>query len=304
MKVVCITNDVEATTIQGDAYNNDIANRVRVEALPKVLALYKKYNVKATFFCQGSMIEQFPDIVEMIENDGHEVACHGWIHDSDKAFDVLSYKKQFEHLQNAKKTIDTVAKRPVVSFRAPALRVNGDTPKALKNAGFKYDSSVASQRMDAFMSLGSKKKLQWIKAPREVYEASIENLARKGNGGIIEVPVSAFGFPYISTLMRISPLLTSITRWFLLWETKRNNNKVVTFLFHPGEVLNNQWQKGKTVRRTKNPIAYFFSGIIRANLKRRNLGDNCLTLLEKELKFWKEKGYCFSTISELNNKEI
>lgn len=304
MKVVCITNDVEATTIQGEAYNNDIANRVRVEALPKVLALYKKYNVKTTFFCQGSMIEQFPDIVEMIEKDGHEVACHGWIHDSDKAFDILSYKEQVEHLQKSKKTIDTVAKRPVVSFRAPALRVNGDTPKALKNAGFKYDSSVASQRMDAFMSLGSKKKSQWIKAPREVYEASIENLARKGISGIIEVPVSAFGFPYISTLMRISPLLTSITRWFLLWETKRNNNKVVTFLFHPGEVLNNQWQKGKTVRRTKNPIAYFFSGIIRANLKRRNLGDICLTLLEKELKFWKEKGYCFSTISELNNNEI
>lgn len=300
MKVVCITNDVEATTITGEAYNEDIARRVTIEALPAVLALYRKYGVRATFFCQGSMIEQHPEIVSLIEQDGHEVACHGWIHDSDKAFDVLSAEEQSIHLRKAKEKIDKLAKHPVVSFRAPALRVDEHTCKALRAAGYTHDSSVAPQRLDVFMSLGSKKKLQWIRAPRGVYETSADNLARKGESGIVEVPVSALGLPYISTLMRISPCLTRWTRWLLRIETSRKENKsVVCFLFHPGETLEGQLENYHIVRRSRNPITYLISGILRARMKRRNLGTPCLALLEKELAYWKKHDYEFKTIREL-----
>ena len=299
MKVVCITNDVEGTTITGEAYNSDLAFRVANEALPVVLELYRKYGVRATFFCQGSMVAEYPQIVSMIEAEGHEVACHGWVHDSDKAFDVLSAEEQIEHLKKAKDVIDRYSKEPIVSFRAPALRVNENTPKALFKTGFTHDSSVAPQRLDAFMSLGSKKKLQWIRAPRAVYETSDINLARKGNSGIKEIPVSAYGLPYISTLMRISTFLTKITRWFLRKETSRDNNKVVTFLFHPGEILDVQHSDSSIVRRTKNPISHFFSGVLRARLKRRNLGKPCVALLENELAYWKKHGYEFKSIKEL-----
>ena len=299
MKVVCITNDVEATTITGVAYDEEVARRVTTEALPMVLALYKKYNVKATFFCQGSMIAQHPEIVEMIEREGHEVACHGWVHDSNKAFDVLSVTEQVEHLKRAKETIDKLAKEPVVSFRAPALRVNEETVEALLKAGYTYDSSVAPQRVDAFMSLGSKKKLQWIGAPRSIYETASNNLARAGQSGITEVPVSSWGLPYISTLMRISSFLCHLTRWILRQETTRTRaSKVVCFLFHPGEVLENQEIK-QIVRRSNNPIVHFFSGVLRTRLKRRNLGKSCLSLLENELVYWKNHGYEFKTIKEL-----
>lgn len=299
MKVVCITNDVEATTITGVAYDEEVARRVTTEALPMVLALYKKYNVKATFFCQGSMIAQHPEIVEMIEREGHEVACHGWVHDSNKAFDVLSVTEQVEHLKRAKETIDKLAKEPVVSFRAPALRVNEETVKALLKAGYTYDSSVAPQRLDAFMSLGSKKKLQWIGAPRSIYETASNNLARAGQSGITEVPVSSWGLPYISTLMRISSFLCHLTRWILRQETTRTRaSKVVCFLFHPGEVLENQ-EIQQIVRRSNNPIVHFFSGVLRTRLKRRNLGKSCLSLLENELVYWKNHGYEFKTIKEL-----
>lgn len=301
MKVVCITNDVEATTITGVAYDEEMARRVTTEALPAVLALYKRYGVKATFFCQGSMVAQHPELVNMIECEGHEVACHGWVHDSDKAFDVLSSAEQAEHLRHAKETIDQYAKQPVVSFRAPALRVNEHTVKALREAGYTYDSSVAPQRLDAFMSLGSKKKLQWIGAPRSVYETASDNLARAGQSSIREVPVSAWGLPYISTLMRISPRLTHLTRWLLRHETTRaRNHKVVCFLFHPGEVLEQQ-ETQHIVRRTKNPIVHFFSGLLRTRLKRRNLGKPCIALLENELAYWKNHGYEFKTIRELKS---
>lgn len=299
MKIVCITNDVEATTITGVAYDEKMACRVSSEALPAVLALYKKYGVRATFFCQGSLVKQHPEIVRMIEGDGHEIACHGWVHDSDKAFDNLSLDEQINHLMRAKATIDKYAKTPVTSFRAPALRVNEETVKALQEAGYTHDSSVASQRLDAFMSLGSKRKLQWIRAPRCIYHTAFDNLAREGQSSITEVPVSAWGLPYISTLMRISPCLTRLTRWILRQETVRTrDNKVVCFLFHPGEVMERQ-ETQQVVRRSKNPIVHFFSGVLRARLKRRNLGKSCLSLLENELVYWKNHGYEFKTIKEL-----
>lgn len=298
MKVVCITNDVEATTIQGEAYREDMALRAINEALPKVLSLYKKYNVKATFFCQGSMVEKHPELIDMIQKDGHEIACHGWVHDSNQAFDVLSYKEQVEHLTKAKTILDKYSDTPVISFRAPALRVNEDTPMALMKTGFKIDSSVSPQRLDAFMSLGSKKKLKWIFAPRTIYETSGKDLSKKGNSGIREVSVSAFGLPYISTMMRISPFLHKITRWFLYNETCKNNNKVITFLFHPGEIL--EWEDNNhIVRRTKNPIKHFFSGVLRTKLKQKNIGINCMSLLENELQFWTNKGYEFKTIKDV-----
>ena len=204
-------------------------------------------------------------------------------------------------MQKAKETIDKVTKHPVVSFRAPALRVDEHTCKALRAAGYTHDSSVAPQRLDAFMSLGSKKKLQWIHAPRGVYETSVDNLARKGDSGIVEVPVSAWGLPYISTLMRISPCLTRLTRWLLRMESSRKMNKsVVCFLFHPGEALEGQLENYHVVRRSRNLITYLITGVLRARMKRRNLGAPCLALLENELAYWKKHNYEFKTIRELS----
>ncbi len=299
MKVCCITNDVEATSIYGEPYRKDIAENVQNEALPALLALYKKYNVRATFYCLASFAQDYPTIVKLIEEDGHEVACHGLIHNSDKAFDLLTYDEQVQHLKESKQILESVSSQKVVSFRAPALRVSNDTPKALTETGFETDSSVAPQRLDIFMSLGSKHKKHWLKAPRVIYKASTDNLAKKGNGSITEIPVSAFGIPYISTVMRMSSILTSFTRWCIYWETKGKNNKVVNFLFHPSEAITiENATKGEIQKRSKNWLSHFFSDVLRMHLKKKNLGTNSLLLLEKELQFWQKKGYEFKTIKE------
>lgn len=299
MRVCCITNDLEATSIYGEPYRKDIAENVLNEALPAVLALYRKYNVKATFYCLASYVEDYPELVRLIEADGHEIASHGLIHNSDKAFDLLTYDEQVEHLRKSKEILEKNSSQKVVSFRAPALRVNDDTPRALVETGFLSDSSVAPQRMDIFMSLGSKHKKKWFKAPRTIYKTEQDNLARRGDGIITEIPVSSFGIPYISTIMRLSTILTSLTRRFLYWETKGNNNKVVNFLFHPSEAITiENATEGQLQRRSKSTLSHLISGVLRMKLKKKNIGINSLVLLEKELKFWKNKGYEFKTIKE------
>ena len=241
---------------------------------------------------------EHPDIIKIVQRRGHEIACHGLTHQHDKAFDVMPYNEQLEHLSTAKMILEDIAGEEVVSFRAPALRVNFDTPKALIEAGFKYDSSVAPQRMDMFMSLGSKNKLQWFGAPRTPYKANPTNLARKGDSEITEVPVSSFVVPYIGTFMRISPFINSLTRRLLFLETN-HTNKPINFLIHPNEVITEENLHIKTQRRASNYIAYLLSDVLRRKLKQKNLGIDALRLFETEVKYWSCKGYSFDRIKDI-----
>lgn len=296
--IACMTNDVETTSIVNGGLRDETGLKVWKEGLPILLDLYDKYGVKATFFYIANFAKQHPEIIKIVQERGHEIACHGLTHQHDKAFDVMPFEEQLEHLTTAKKILEDIAGEMVVSFRAPALRVNYDTPRALIEAGFQYDSSVAPQRMDMFMSLGSKNKLQWFGAPRTPYIASKENLARRGDSSITEVPVSSFVVPYIGTFMRISPSLNALTRQLLYMETE-NTSKSINFLIHPNEVITEEDLHTKTQRRATSYIGYLLSDVLRRKLKQKNLGKDALSLFEEEVNFWDSKGYAFKRIKDI-----
>ena len=50
------------------------------EYTPKLLAILKKYKVRATFFVIGKMVEQYPDMVRAEDADGNLVANHTYHH--------------------------------------------------------------------------------------------------------------------------------------------------------------------------------------------------------------------------------
>ena len=209
----------------------------------------------------------------------------------------MPFEEQLEHLTTAKAILEDISGEEVVSFRSPALRVNSDTPKALIVAGFRFVSSVAPQRMDMFMSLGSKGKMQWFGAPRTPYHTSPDNLARKGDSPITEIPVSSFGLPYIGTLLRISPVLTALTRDLLYLETK-STDKGINFLIHPNELIVEENLHLKTERRAGNYVSYLLSDVLRRRLKQKNLGPEAIRLFRREIAFWTRKEYGFKRIKD------
>lgn len=296
-----MTNDVETTSIINGGLRDETGVRVWQEGLPLMLDIYAKYNIKATFFFIANFAKQHPEIVKMVQPAGHEVALHGLTHDHKKAFDIMPYDEQLQHLKEGKSILEDIAGVEVTSFRSPALRVNSDTPRALVEAGFKYDSSVAPQRLDMFLSLGSKNKLQWLGAPRVPYETAIDNLARHGNSGIFEVPVSSFGAPYIGSAMRVAPYLSKLTRDLVYLETK-DTDKVVNFLIHPIELILEPELHEKLERRSKNVVAYLLSDVLRHHLKLRNLGAPAVTLFENDLNFWLKHNYEFVTVNSIHEK--
>ncbi len=304
MNHILFTNDVETTSILNGGLRMETGEKVLQQGMPRLLDLYAKYDAKATFFFIAKYAQRCPEIIHMTQKAGHEIALHGLTHDHNFAFDSMPLDMQIEHLSQGKKILEDIAGKEVVSFRSPALRVNADTPQALMETGFKYDSSIAPQRIDMFMSLGSKNKLQWFGAPRAPYITASDNLAKKGNSGIIEVPVSSsFGLPYIGTFMRMSPSLITLVRKLLWLETHSvRNSKIVNFLTHPNEFIDEVDLKEQTNRRASNYISYMLSDVLRKKLKLRNLGNSGLPLLEKEVAYWKAKGYEFIRVNDVTIK--
>jgi len=302
-KYFFISSDVETTSLWNHSLRDSTGEKVWKEGMPVLLDLYKKYNIKSTFFFTGHIAKLFPDIVRMIIPYGHEVGCHGLTHKSNLAFDVLSLKEQIRHLKEAKTILEDVSGQEVISFRAPAIRVNNYTPSALACTGFKIDSSIASQRLDFVFSFGTKYKLNWLFSARKPYFTSKNNLAMKGNSSIMEFPVNAFGLPYVGTFMRISPMLTKMVRSFLNIENSLRGTPV-NFIIHPNELIEENIENSNIQRRAKYYLTYLLADKLRYRLKLKNLGRNAIPLLEQQLNYFHKRNYSSITLKEYYYKNV
>jgi len=298
-----ITNDVETTSIVNHRLDDSTGYLVAKQGIPRLLELYSKYEIKATFFFTGYIANLYPDIVKMVLPFGHEVGSHGLTHQVNQAFDILPLKMQIEHLTLSKSILEDISGKEVVSFRAPAARVNTNISIALAEAGFKIDSSISSQRLDMFLSFGSLKKLNWLTTPRQPYFCDPNNIFKKGSSDILEIPISALGFPYIGTFMRIAPRLNRLTRNLLYLETLMTGRPFI-FLTHPNEFIDEERNSKTIERRGSNIFTYYLGDVLRHKLKVKNLGAKALPIFERELMFFKEKDFKFLTCKELYNSKI
>ena len=265
--------------------------------MPKLLDLYAKYGIKATFFYTGYIAKLYPEVVKMAANLGHEIGSHGKSHLKENGFDIMPYEKQVKHLEYSKKLLEDISGKLVISFRSPALRVSPNTATALLETGFHIDSSIASQRFDFFLSFGSKKKIKFLNAPRLPYRTNRNNIFIRGQSNLVEIPPSATIIPFAGTTMRIMPKITSYHQKILHLEAKLNRKPVV-FIIHPNEIIDESYEPRIIKRRSDNVIAYVLSDLLRAKLKTKNLGENALPLYEQLILYYINKGYTFTTMQE------
>lgn len=107
----------------------------------KLLNLLSKYKVKATYFILGKVIEEFPELIEEIKKEGHELACHTYSHPflykispEEFRFELKKCKELILRFQNGYK-----------GFRAPYFSIDTRNLWALdilRDEGFIYDSSI------------------------------------------------------------------------------------------------------------------------------------------------------------------
>lgn len=292
-----LTNDVETTSIWFNTLRDETGQKVLREGMPALLDIYRDLNIKTTFFFTGYIAKLFPDLIKLAMAEGHEIASHGKSHLPENGFDIMPFEKQKRHLLYTKKLLEDISGQEVISFRAPALRVNKNTAKALIETGHKIDSSVASQRFDFFLSFGGYNKLKWLTAPRMPYRVDPNNIFKKGISELVEVPLSALFFPYMGTSMRIFPLLTSLLRRGLHWEA-RLRGKPIVFDIHPNELIDESDETRIVYKRSKNYFNYLLKDVLRSRLKVKNLGPAAIPLYKKEVAFYQERGYHYTTIKD------
>lgn len=88
---------------------------------PVILDLLKKYNVKATFFVLGSVVEGNETILQRMVAEGHEVANHTWSHPNLTHLSTEQIKKEIELTQAVVEK--AIGKRPTM-MRPPYGAVN------------------------------------------------------------------------------------------------------------------------------------------------------------------------------------
>ena len=296
-KYCLLTNDVETTSIWLNTLSDVTGKLVLNEGMPLLLDLYQRYNIKSTFFITGYIAQKFPEIVKMIAEAGHEIGSHSLTHKIEDSIEISNYKKQYYLLSESKKILEDMSGKEVIAFRSPALRVNSHTAKALQDSGYKIDSSIASQRFDLFFSFGALRKLKWLTCPRLPYRTDKNNMFKKGDSDLIEVPISATLLPYIGTTMRIFPNITKAQHNLLHIENSINSKPIV-FDIHPNELIDESHLERKITRRSKNFLSYIVQDYLRSKLKTKNLGINALNLLEREVIYFKNHNYKFTSLKQ------
>lgn len=116
----------------------------------RLLELFRRKNVSATFFVLGWCAQKYPGLLREILAEGHEIGCHSFHHRRVDKMTPDAFRA------DTKKATDTIASatgaRPL-GFRAPSWSINETNPWAfdiLAELGYEYDSSMFPIKHDIY----------------------------------------------------------------------------------------------------------------------------------------------------------
>jgi len=222
--------------IARDAWET-LPRRVEINT-DRVLSLFDRAGVKATFFTLGWIAERHPALVRRIAEAGHEIASHGWDH---RRVFTMSEAEFRADLDRAHKAIEDAGGQSPTGYRAPSFSIDARTPWAhpiLAEQGYSYSSSVAPVAHDHY---------GWRESPRFAW--------RPVEGSeMIELPVttvSLAGRRFAAGgggFFRLMPYRLSS------WAIARVNDgeeRPAIFYFHPWEVDADQPRVANASARSK-----------------------------------------------------
>jgi peptidoglycan-N-acetylglucosamine deacetylase len=108
--------------------------------VPRLLRILDRQQIRATFFVPGYTAEQWPDAVRSIRDAGHEIACHGYLHEGSRSASDEATEERWL-LRGLAALDDVLGIRPV-GYRAPNWEVSYGLPGLLLRHGFRYDSGL------------------------------------------------------------------------------------------------------------------------------------------------------------------
>jgi peptidoglycan-N-acetylglucosamine deacetylase len=154
-----------------------------VKGIDKIIEFLGKHETYATFFMVGEILENFPDVLDKILDNGHEIAFHTMYH---SRLDSENFQEKFsKELDNFAKLTDNKSK----GFRAPTFSLNEKSSwviDILEQHGYVYDSSIVPAKTNLYGTSN---------APKKSYKITSDSLySDNPNGKIIEFPLMVTKF--------------------------------------------------------------------------------------------------------------
>lgn len=125
--------------------------------IPRILALLERYRVPATFFVPGATADRHPDAVTAILSAGHEVAHHGYLHES---LVEVSEDDERRYLELGLDALDRVGGVRPAGYRAPWWETTPHTRTLLAEYGFSYDASAFDADAPYWFHAGDRRLLE------------------------------------------------------------------------------------------------------------------------------------------------
>ena len=153
--------------------------------VPRILNLFKKYNLPATWFCPGHSIETFPEQMKMIVEAGHEIGAHGYSHENPIA--MTPQQEEDVLVKNIELIKELTGKGPT-GYVAPWWEFSNVTDKLLVKYGIKYDHSLMHRDFEPYyVRVGD----SWTKIDYSTKaEDWMKPLIRGEETGLVEIPAN------------------------------------------------------------------------------------------------------------------
>jgi len=196
----------------------------------KILDLFEKYQIKATFFTLGYIAEKFPDLIKKIDDKGHEIASHSYAH-----LDIRkTTEKDFENdIIKSIEILEKIIGKRVLGFRAPYFSIDKKSFWAMKilSKYFKYDSSIFPVKTPLY---GIRN------APRNIYKPNLTNPSIEDiESELIEIPLATDRIPIIGNIPIAGGFhLRFLPYFYIKYGLNKINNSNNSFIFyiHPKDL--------------------------------------------------------------------
>ena len=111
------------------------------EGLPRIMALYDKYNIPGSFYIPAVTGILYPAMIQEFKKRPRlEIGIHGWIHE--RLTDLDDQAEEERLLNKAIEFWTSAMGKKLVGYRAPSWAFSKYTLDLIRKAGFQYDSSA------------------------------------------------------------------------------------------------------------------------------------------------------------------
>ena len=151
----------------------------------RLVDLFKKYNIRTTWFIPGHSAETFPDQMKSVADGGHEIGVHGYSHENPIA---MTREQEEAILDKCLEVLTKLSGKRPTGYVAPWWEFSPVTNELLLERGIKYDHSLMHDDFHPYyVRVGDTwTKIDYSKHP----SAWMKPLVRGKETDLIEIPAS------------------------------------------------------------------------------------------------------------------